>query len=324
MHLGIEIGGTKLQLGVGDGTQPKFAELVRLDVVPEKGATGIQQQIAQAAKELQHRYGFKSVGIGFGGPIDSQAGTVVTSHQISGWDNFPFVNWLQAELNCPVTLANDCDCAAIAESRFGGGRGANSVFFITVGTGIGGGLALGGQLYGKGRPAIAEIGHLRIGLNEEETSDTAVLTEIPLGNDVESRASGQGIELAAQWKLRSKNDSPNLWELCSGDISKITAQIVAQAAASGDELSIRILSRAFDALGWGIAQMITLIAPEVVVIGGGVSLCGEDLFFEPVRTSVADYVFPPLLNSYKIVPAALGEEVVVHGAVVVAAMSHKA
>ena len=187
IFLGIEIGGTKLQLGVGTGDGPAFAAFRRLDVDPARGAAGIRQQIEQAGRDLLKEAPFQAVGFGFGGPINGPAGIVTTSHQIEGWDNFPLAEWCTRTLGVPTYLGNDCDMAALAEARFGGGRGKRGVLYVTVGTGVGGGLVLDGALYGSDRPAIAEIGHLRPGLEAVEPSQT-----------IESISSGRGIEAAAR------------------------------------------------------------------------------------------------------------------------------
>jgi glucokinase len=102
-------------------------------------------------------------------------------------------------------------------------------------------------------------------------------------------------------------------------LENVTARLVGQAAADGNQLAVEVLNRSCQVLGWAVAQMITLLAPEIVVVGGGVSLLGEELFFVPLRNAVRRYVFPPLAGSYEIVPAALGEWVVVHGAIALAA-----
>ena len=106
----------------------------------------------------------------------------------------------------------------------------------------------------------------------------------------------------------------DLLQRAGGDAEQLTAKLVAQAAAEGNEIAREVLDHACQALGWAIAQVITLVAPEVVVVGGGVSLIGEQFFFAPLRAEVARYVFPPLAGSYRLVPAALGELAVVHGA----------
>ena len=164
MFLGIEIGGTKLQLGVGDGRSGELVELVRADVEAEKGATGILRQIKQLGSRLIASHQIQGVGIGFGGPVDVSQGRVIKSHQICGWDNFHLSDWCRESFGRDVVLGNDCDCATLAEARFGAGQGRSSVLYVTVGTGVGGGFVHDGRLLGKGRPAASEIGHLRPGL----------------------------------------------------------------------------------------------------------------------------------------------------------------
>jgi len=312
MFLGIEIGGTKLQLGVGDGKMPKFADFRRLDVDPSRGAQGIRDQIERVGSELVEKLPVRAIGFGFGGPINGPAGIVTTSHQISGWDSFPLADWCARTLGRPTFLGNDCDMAALAESRFGAGRGKRSVFYVTVGTGVGGGLVIDGSLYGSDRPAIAEIGHLRPGLDATEPSQT-----------IESIAAGPGIESRARAALAqaasSDRDAADLLRRCQQNVAKLTGKMVADAAAAGNELAMQVMDRGCQALGWGIAQVVTILAVEVVVVGGGVSLAGEKVFFEPLRRHAERYAFPPLRGSYKILPAELGEEVVVHGAVAMAA-----
>lgn len=313
MFLGIEIGGTKLQLGVGTGDGPPFAGFRRLDVDASRGAQGILQQIERTGRELAAEYPLQAICFGFGGPINGEAGIVTTSHQVEGWDNFPLADWTQKTFKLPTFLCNDCDMAALAEARFGAGRGKRGVFYVTVGTGVGGGLVLDGALYGSHRPAVAEIGHLRPNLNGTET--------------VESISSGRGIEAAIRAALahRTAGDAPasDLLARCQNDPQKLTGKMVADAAADGNELARNVMGRVCQALGWGIAQVITLLAVEVVVVGGGVSLAGEKVFFQPLREEVRRYVFPPLRDTYKIVAAELGEEVVVHGAIAMASMRHR-
>lgn len=345
MYLGIEIGGTKLQLGVGAGDGSSMVALERLPVVPREGAAGILKNIERVGRPLVKKYAVRGMGIGFGGPIQSRAGRVVKSHHISGWSNFPLVEWCRETLGLEAALGNDADVAALAEAHFGAGRGCNPVFYITVGTGIGGGLIFDGQIYPGSGLGACELGHLRVGLQCDTPEQI-----------LESYAAGWGIAAAAGAKLASptsyrltelraghapsspeevrqrlieveeakEEDTADLLARCHGRAELLTAQIVGQAAADGNRIATEVLRQAWQALGWGIAQAITLLAPEVVVIGGGVSLLGEALFFKPVRAEVARYVFPPFAGSYRIVPAALGEEVVVIGALKLAQASQGA
>jgi len=339
MFLGIEIGGTKLQLGVGDGVGGPLAALKRFEVERARGAQGIRAQLQQTGQELIGQHGVTAVGIGFGGPVDADAGRTIKSHQIDGWDDFPLGDWCRKTFGLPIIVANDADTAGLAEARFGAGQGSRIVFYITVGSGIGGALLLDGQIYRGGTGVAAELGHLRPGLQSIRPDQT-----------VESLASGWGIAAAAQAVLSEPISHPlgplisggrplgpesirqrliereeaaeefaaDLLERCDGRVEQLTGKIVAEAAADGNALAEEVFRHAVQTLGWAIAQMITLLAPEVVVIGGGVAQLGEALFFAPLREAVDRYVFPPLRRCCRISPAALGEEVVVHGALALA------
>lgn len=340
MYLGIEIGGTKLQLGVSDGRSSRLLALERRDVNAERGSAGILDSIEAAGTALLQKHKVKRIGIGFGGPVNSESGVVTKSHQIDGWDSFPLVRWCEESFQLPATLANDCDAAALAEARFGAGRGSQSLLYVTVGTGVGGGLVLNGKLHGNGRPAVAEIGHLRPGLHDDRAEMT-----------VESYCSGWGIaatalarisgEVSRRLEVLSKGVTSahrqqilqrmtlvaetereyiaDLLQRCQQDPERLTAKIVSQAAQDGNDIARDVYQHATQVLGWAIAQTITLVAPEVVVVGGGVSLAGDELFFEPLERQIARYVFPPLASSYRVVPAELGELTVVHGALALAA-----
>ena len=320
MYLGIEIGGTKLQLGVGQPTATSLATLERLDIVAADGAQGILQQIEHQAPALIDQFNVEKIGIGFGGPLDATQGIVTKSHQIQGWDNFPLGQWCQQQLARPTLLGNDCDVATLAEAALGAGKDCRSVFYVTVGTGVGGGFVVDGKSPAEGRPAAAEIGHLRPGPLAESSQAT-----------VESIASGWGIVAAARKQLlpgatdepaqieANEEDRNDLLSRCQAELENLTGEQIATAAAEGNLLATNILSQAIRVLGWGIAQVITLQAPEIVVVGGGVSLIGEERFFKPLREFVDQYVFPPLRGSYQIAPAALGELAVVHGAIIRAA-----
>src|SRR5713226_68319 len=166
MFLGIEIGGTKLQLGVGAGAGV-LAGLWRGPVDVAAGPEGIRRQIVAAVPELLGRSGversrLQGVGIGFGGPVDDATRTIIKSHQIEGWDGFPLADWITDLLGWPAVLGNDADVAGLAEALFGAGQGLSPIFYITIGSGIGGGLIINGEIYrGCGRGA-AEIGHLQM------------------------------------------------------------------------------------------------------------------------------------------------------------------
>jgi glucokinase len=313
MYLGIEIGGTKLQLGLGpgDGTLLGFW---RGTVDVAAGSEGIRRQIALAVPELLasaglKREALKGVGVGFGGPVDDATRSVIKSHQIAGWDGFPLADWLGESLGLPAVLGNDADVAGLAEALFGAGRGMSPVFYITVGSGIGGGLIVNGEIMrGTGRGA-AEIGHLKV--RDPRTADGRL-------DALENIASGWAI--GKQARLCAAVDRSAGAKLIGlvGREDEITAKSVGQAAAIGDDVALGVLDSVLEALADAICSVIVLICPSRVVIGGGVSLIGESQFFTPLRLRIDRRVFPPFAGLTEIVPAALGEEVVVHGALALA------
>lgn len=304
MLLGIEIGGTKLQLGVGDGVSGKLAALERAKVVPAEGAQGILQQIRRLAVPLIAKHYVQAIGIGFGGPVDSDRGIILKSHHVAGWDGFPLVQWCRETLGLPAALANDSDMAGLGEARCGAGRGKRVVFYSNVGTGIGGAFVVDGRVYVGGQGVASELGHLRPGVRAARPENTV---EAAAGGWAIAAAARANLSLAA--KLAQKFTLPP---------EEITAKMLAEVAASGDPAARRIFRRAVRFYAWAIAQMITLLAPERVVIGGGVPLAGEKLFFAPLRRDIQRYVFPPLKDAFDLVPAELGEEVVLHGALALA------
>jgi glucokinase len=292
-YLGIEIGGTKLQVGVGpdDG---QLRALWRGNVDVAEGPDGIRRQIVEAVPEVLGRAKLdrgelRGVGIGFGGPVDDATRTVIKSHQIDGWDGFPLADWVSEMLGLPAALGNDADVAGLAEALHGAGKGLSPIFYITIGSGIGGGLILDGDIYrGLGRGA-AEVGHLRLSTAKE----SPVLEQV---------ASGWGIEQAYQEESSEQ----------------VSAREVGERARNGDLSADVVLRDSLNSLGAAICQVIALLCPRRVVIGGGVSLLGEAILFAPLRRLVAERVFRPFAGLTDIVPAALGEEVVVHGAIALA------
>ena len=293
MFIGIEIGGTKLQLGVGAGNGA-VPHLWRGPVDVDAGGAGIRRQIITAVPELLARSGVnlshvRGIAVGFGGPVDDDTQSTLKSHQIDGWDGFPLARWLADTFGRPAALGNDADVAGLAETLFGAGRGLSPVFYITVGSGIGGGLIVNQTIMRGCGKGAAEIGHLRV-----RTHDGEILS-------LEAIASGWGME-------RQARQAGTAW----------TARQIADEAESGNPVARTILQHSRDALAEAIGHVIALLCPRRIVIGGGVSLMGEKMFFEPLRAAVAERVFRPFAGLTEIVPAALGEAVVVHGALALA------
>ena len=237
MFLGIEIGGTKLQMGLGEG-DGSLAGSWRGEVDVAAGPEGIRRQITTASPELLEqarvqRSSLRAAGIGFGGPVDDVTRTVIKSHQIAGWDNFPLAEWVGELVGLPCALGNDADVAGLAEALFGAGKGLSPIFYITVGSGIGGSLILEGEIYrGCGRGA-GEIGHLRY-------PQKAAAARRP----VELEASGWAIQERARASARLEpSRAAGLLRLAGGDSSRITARHIAEAAKQTDPLANEILAQ---------------------------------------------------------------------------------
>ncbi len=313
MLLGIEIGGTKLQLGLGEG-DGKLAGLWRGRIEPSRGPEGIRQQIIAAVPELLHQAklapgDLAAVSIGFGGPVDDNSQTVIKSHQIEGWDNFPLAHWIGDFLHLPAFLANDSDAAGLAEAVFGAGKGLSPIYYMNIGSGIGGGFVLDGQIYrGTGRGA-AETGHLRIA---QWTKDSLAYQTL------EDLASGWAIERRARAAIQNRPERCREWHDLQAEVSTLTVAQIGAAVRAGNSFAREILEPSWDALAEALCHVVALLCPRRIVIGGGVALVGEDVLFAPLRERVKHRVFVPFAGCFDIVPAAFGEEVVVHGALILA------
>jgi glucokinase len=237
----------------------------------------------------------------------------VRSYQVEGWDGFPLADWLVQNLGIPqATIQNDADTAGLAEARFGAGRDASPVFYVTIGSGIGGALIIDGQIYRGAGQGAAEIGHLLVPYHEDG----------PGLRELEQVASGWGIgrqgELAARRMIQAGASDWSVLKNAGNDPGRITGLLVAQAALRGDNIASNILDRARKAVVFALNQTIALLAPRRIILGGGVSLIGEEHWHAPIRSLVEQEVFAPFRSTFDIVGPALEEEVVVHGAVALA------
>ena len=293
--LGIEIGGTKLQLVAADESlkpQKRFA----FTVAKSEGAGGIRRRIESALKELLQEMKFAAIGVGFGGPVDWQTGKICCSHHIEGWSNFPIAEWLHSISGAAVFVDNDGNVAALGEATQGAGVGFNPVFYVTLGSGVGGGLVVGGRIYHGLKPGESEIGHLRLDKQ---------------GRIVESSCSGWAVDK----KIREAilEDKNSILAKLGHDSSGGEAKFLKPALEQNDPSALRILNDTADDLGFALSHVVHLFHPEIIVLGGGLSLIGERL-----RAAVEGAVPRYLMNAFtpgpKIVLAGCGENAVPAGA----------
>lgn len=297
--IGIEIGGTKLQVVLGDGVSG-IQRRVRLDVQPGKGAEEIQCQIESVLDQLVPEGSARAIGVGFGGPVDRITGRVHTSHQVSGWSGFGLVEWLEKRYGIPVALENDANVAALAEALFGVGKDKEIVFYITLGSGVGGGLVMHKKLYHGAVPGEVEVGHLRLDRN---------------GTSLESCCSGWAVDKRIRDAIQQER-SGVLFDLAHGALSG-EARYLAPALALGDDTAKRILHDIADTLAFGLSHVVHLFHPDIVVIGGGLSLIGAPLAVA-TAAELPKHLMQAFVPGPTVALAQCGEDVVPLGALALA------
>lgn len=300
--LGIEIGGTKLQLVAGKPDGVVLARR-RLAVDRARAGAGIREQIAGALPELLAAHQIASIGVGFGGPIDWRTGRIACSHQIEGWSDFPLGDWLRERSGLPVAVDNDANVAALGEAKYGAGRGANPVFFITLGSGSGGGLVVGGHVYHGVPPGEAEIGHVRLDRK---------------GTKFEDQCSGWAVDRRLRHTAAESPDSILANLIQSQSSVGGEARHLAPALAKGCPVTQYVFAQVVDDLAFGLSHVVHLFHPEVIVLGGGLSLIGEPLR-QAVAAAIPRYVMDSFQPGPRVVLPGCGEDSVPVGALALAA-----
>lgn len=294
-YLGIEIGGTKLQLALAD-INFKIVKQYRAQVDKSKGALGIREQIAAIVREIKQETTLAGIGVGFGGPLDWQTGQVIISHQTAGWSGFNIKNWLQDLAGVPVVVENDANTAALGEARQGAGQGYRSVFYITLGSGVGGGLVIDNQLFHGAIPGEAEVGHLRV--------DRTGLT-------IEDCCSGWAVDRKV-WQAVSTEPDGILRQLVGANRGG-EARFLISALEQGDPTALSIIQETAETLGFGLSHVVHLFHPDIIILGGGLSFLGEYLR-KPTALALKQHIMQAFLPGPPIAIAHLAAEVVPIGA----------
>ncbi len=299
MFLGIEIGGTKLQLALGSA-DGQIAERRKLGVEAGRGAAGIRAQLEQAIPKLLAGKTLEGAGVGFGGPVDWRTGKICRSHQIEGWSGFDLGSWLQTLVKAPVRVDNDANVGALGEASCGAGVSLNPVFYVTLGSGVGGGLVVDGKIYHGATPGEAEIGHVRLDRQ---------------GTIVEQRCSGWAVDARIR-ELKNSQPGSLLARLASQEPGG-EARHLPKALMQGDPAAQGVLNDIAEDLAFALSHVVHLFHPEVMVLGGGLSKTGE-----PLRLAVEEQLRRFTMDAFapgpKVVLAALGEDAVPAGALVLA------
>ena len=309
--VGIDIGGTNLVVGAVARDGSRLTALQSEPTRPEEGPdavlgrlTAIAQRVIGELETAEPQAQILGVGIGAPGPLDTHSGIVFLTPNL-GWVDLPLRQTMADRIGLVTSLDNDANCAVLGEWWQGAARGTRHAIGLTIGTGIGGGIIVGGRLYHGASDCAGEFGHTTIDPEGRKCK---------CGNYgcLEAYASGPAIALRAVEEIQSGAESRVL-DHAEGDLSRVTAQVVYQAAHDEDELAMTVVRDTARYLGVGVANLVNIFNPEVVVICGGVTLAGERLF-TPLRQEVARRAFKPAVAACRIVPGELTGTAGVYGA----------
>ena len=312
--VGVDLGGTNIAAGAmpTDGTREIAMRMGQTRA--EEGSAAVVERIVRMIEDVieqtraetgAERSDFLGVGIGSPGPLDRAKGVIIVTPNL-GWKNFPLRDEVGSRVNLPASLDNDANCATLGEWWCGAAKGGRNVVGMTIGTGIGGGLILDGKLYHGSSDAAGEIGHTTI-------DSTGRRCKCGNYGCLEAYASGPAIAQRACELVKVDGDS-TLLEMVGGDLSRITAQTVFEATKRGDPVAVEVVRDTAHFLGVGISNLINVFNPDIVVIAGGVTQAGDQLF-DPMRAEVRRRAFKSAVEACKIVPGSLPLSAGVVGAV---------
>lgn len=306
--LALDIGGTKLAAGVVDGHGRVLSFLVEPTLAEEGAAHGVsrlldlgRRAVAQSGLPWAE---LAAVGIGSGGPLDATRGLLVAPPHLPDWHDVPITALVEEAYERPATLENDATAAAAGEHRYGAGAGTQNMVYLTISTGVGGGVVLDGSLYRGSMGNGGELGHVTIDWNGR------LCRGCGRRGCLEAYVSGTSIAERAREAVSTDGNST------LARLADPTAADVAQAAKAGDRLAQAVWAETVEALACGLTSIVNLFEPELVVLGGGVSRTGEQLL-GPVRARVRAGAMKPA-GEAEIVQSALGDHVGVVGAAAIA------
>ena len=310
--LGIDIGGTKCAVVLGKGEIPDnisdfIIDKIKFPTNVNRGYNEITKEILSKADELLERNNVNNteligVGISCGGPLNSKKGVIMCPPNLPDWDNVPIVDIVSEHFGVKAILHNDANACAVAEWRFGAGRGYQNLVFLTFGTGMGAGLILDGKLYTGTNDGAGEVGHIRLSEDGPEGYGKK--------GSFEGFCSGGGIkklaELTAIEYLR-ENKKSSLFE-SEADFSNLTAANIAKAMYEGDEFAIAVYKKCAEYLGRGLSVIIDIINPEAIVIGS-IFERNEEFFQSEIKEIIENEALTDNVKSCKILSAELGESI---------------
>jgi glucokinase len=313
--LALDFGGTKLAAGLVNLSSQGWLRYERRFSPTNANASSDLEMMRSLIYSLLQSAKPAAIGVSFGGPVDATTGTVRLSHHVSGWENIPLKDLLEAEFGVFVSVDNDANVAALGEHRFGAGQGYDSLFYITVSTGVGGGWILNNQPWRGTGGMAGEIGHIIV-------DPSGPMCLCGKRGCVERLASGVYMARDVREALQDKGGQGDnqtraqiLRSLVGGNLELVTGKVVSEAAMLGDELAEEILYKGAWGLGVGIGNVANLMNPQRFVLGGSVTKAGER-WWKVVKKTARETALPEV--DLEIVPAALGDDAPLWGAVALA------
>lgn len=303
-YIGVDIGGTKCAVLAGTD-QMDILDRVQFATHTEKGPYYAINKIKEGIKNLTDKFGehnLKSIGVSCGGPLNSKAGIIKSPPNLPGWDNIPIVEIIMQETGISTFLQNDANACALAEWKFGAGKGTENMVFLTFGTGLGAGLIINGKLYSGTNDNAGEIGHIRL---EDEG---------PMGynkaGSFEGFCSGSGITKLAQKKAKQQLDLGEKLSYCHSyeDLNGITTARLAKLANKGDQDALELFNLSAKKLGEGLSIIIDTLNPEKIIIGS-VYARNPKLFYAITVEMIEKEALPEAWSACQILPAELGDKV---------------
>lgn len=306
--LALDFGGTKLAAAsLLAGQQNFLSRAVAYTAFPKSSKIDRETMLSLARTVLKGARP-SAIGVSFGGPV-RENGVVVLSHHVSGWEDFPLSNWLSEYFDAPVAVENDANAAALGEWCYGAGQGIKYLFYATISTGIGGGIVIDGSIYRGADNLAGELGHMVIDPN-------GPLCSCGRKGCLEVLASGPAIARRVRELIDAWPSEGRILRMFAGEnLQNLSAREVSAAAQLGDRLALAVLQAAGEAIGLGLAQVITLLNPERIVLGGGVIKAGT-LLLEPIVNAAKKYAFPGA--RVEIVTSKLGDDAPLWGAAILA------
>lgn len=304
--IAVDLGGTQTRAALCD----EHGKILKRVTNPTNAPSGVEAvyqsvvtSIRQVAPDFSRVYG---IGLGAPGPLDPWTGVILDAPNLGGAINFPIKTRLERDFGVPAFVGNDANLAALGEHRFGAGRGVAHLIYITISTGIGGGIIADNQLYLGWRGFAGEVGHQTIDVNGPRCNCGNV-------GCLEALAAGPALERAAREQLRAGRAS-KMREWVQGQIERVTGKIISQAAQDGDPLALEIYERAGRYYGFGLINLLHNFDTELFVIGGGVALNAWEWIYPPMIQVLDQHALTSMRQGVRVVPAQLGDDVGLLGA----------